>query len=128
MNKKLQTQNQAPNQTVAVAVSAVIRQSVRKVNLVVKTIKRLSPAEALTALSFMPERAAAAVKKTIVQAVANATNSLKLSEQQLRQMEIQVQEGPTMKRFRIGGRGRVKPVLKRTSRITVRLGAQGGQQ
>lgn len=125
MNKEQKTKNK---EQVAIAMSPIVRQSVRKVNLVVKTIKYLSPAEALTALSFMPERAAAAVKKTIVQAVANATNSLKLSEQQLRQMEIQVQEGPTMKRFRIGGRGRVKPVLKRTSRITVRLGAQGGQQ
>lgn len=125
MSKEQRAKNK---EQVAIAMSPIVRQSVRKVNLVVKTIKRLSPAEALTVLSFMPKKAAGAVAKTITQAMANATNNLKLPEQQLRQMEIQVQEGPTMKRFRIGGRGRVKPVLKRTSRITVRLGAQGGQQ
>lgn len=103
------------------AMSPLVRQSVRKVQLVARAVSRLRPQEALAALAFLPKQAAEPVKRTIAQAVANATNNLKLPERSLKRMEIQVQEGPTMKRFRIGGRGRVKPVLKRTSRVMIRL-------
>lgn len=106
---------------VVVARSPVLRESARKIRTNAKTIARMSPKEAVGVLAFFPNRPAEALRKTIKQAIANATNNLKLPEQALSSMNIQVEEGPTMKRFRIGGRGRVKPVLKRTSRIVVRL-------
>lgn len=118
--KKVQT-----NTTIITAMSPVIRSSSRKVQLVAKAVKRMSPKDAIAALSFMPKRAAEPLSKTITQAVANATNNLKIAEQKLRHMTIELREGPTMKRFRIGGRGRTKPVLKRTSQIVVKIAVEG---
>lgn len=104
-----------------IAKSPILRESARKIRLSARAIARMSPKEAVQSLGFLPNRPAEALRKTIKQALANATNNLKLPEQDLTTMNIQVEEGPTMKRFRIGGRGRMKPVLKRTSRIVVRL-------
>lgn len=109
------------DQEKVVATSPLVRTSVRKIQLVARAVKKMSPQDAIVALSMMSKRAAEPLRQTITQAVANATNNLKIGEKDLKSMDIEIQEGPTMKRFRIGGRGRVKPVLKRTSRITVKL-------
>lgn len=109
------------NTSVIIAKSPILRESARKIRLSARAIARLSPKDAIQSLGFLPNRPAEALRKTIKQALANAMNNLKLPEQQLIAMNIQIEEGPTMKRFRIGGRGRMKPVLKRTSRIVVRL-------
>lgn len=104
------------------AMSPVVRQSARKLRLVVEAVKGIeTPVEVLEALSLMPKRAAPVIAKTVKQAVGNATNNLRLAEQTLTMGAIEVGEGPTMKRHRFGGRGRVKPILKRTSRVTVIL-------
>ncbi len=66
-------------------------------------------------------RAAGELIKTIKQAAANAKNNLKLAEETLKIKTIEVNEGPTIKRVRFGSRGRIKPVLKRTSRIKVTI-------
>lgn len=119
--------NTKVNTTIITAMSPVIRSSSRKVQLVAKSVKRMTPKDAISALSFMPKRAAEPLRKTIVQAIANATNNLKIAEQKLQHMTIELREGPTMKRFRIGGRGRTKPVLKRTSQIVVKIAVEEGK-
>lgn len=105
-----------------VAHSPVIRQSARKVRLVADAVRRMRiPAEIIDRLEFVPNRAAQAVRQTLKQAVANATNNLNVPEQTLTLRGIEVNEGPTMKRVRFGSRGRIKPILKRTSRISITL-------
>ena len=113
---------------IVAATSPLIRASVRKLQLVARAVKKMAPREAIAALTMMPKAAAEPIRKTIVQAVANAANNFKINEKNLNAMNIEVQEGVTMKRFRIGGRGRVKPVLKRTSRVTVKLFTENGKQ
>ena len=108
-------------QPVVIAKSPMLRESARKIRTTVKTIAEMTPKEAIAALQFFPNRPAASLQKTIKQALANATNNLKLSETALSGMNIQVEEGSMMKRFRIGGRGQVKPIHKKTSRIIVKL-------
>lgn len=104
------------------AQSALIRQSTRKVKLVAEAVKNIQhPEEVVNQLKFTSKRAAEALLKTVKQAIANAVNNYKIPNNQLIMNKIQVDAGPTMKRFRIGGRGRIKPVLKRTCRITVIL-------
>lgn len=105
----------------------MLRESARKIRTTIKTIEEMAPKDAVAMLQFIPNRPAEALRKTIKQAIANATNNQKLSETALSAMNIQVEEGPMMKRFRIGGRGQVKPIHKKTSRIIVRLMAKEGK-
>ncbi|MBC7239996.1 MAG: 50S ribosomal protein L22, partial [Chloroflexi bacterium] len=77
--------------------------------------------EALALLRFTPKAAAKAVSKAIASAAANAEENLGLSSNELYIAEIRADEGPTLKRGRPGPRGRFKPILKRSTHITVVL-------
>lgn len=102
------------------AESPILRQSARKVRLAAAAVRGVTlPSEAISCLEMVVNRAAEELIKIIKQAVANAKNNLKLAEENLRIRTIEVNEGPTLKRVRFGSRGRIKPVLKRTSRIKV---------
>lgn len=110
------------------AESSVIRQSVRKMQLVTRAISGMSPAAAVEVLRFMDKKAAEPIKKTIQQVIANATNNLKIAESSFGRLLVELQEGPTMKRWRMGSRGRTKPILKRTGKIVVKLFAKKGEK
>lgn len=75
--------------------------------------------EALVILEFLPSPSARTVSKVVKSAAANAENNLEMAPADLRIVGIHVDEGRTMKRHRAGPRGRVKPLLKRSSHITV---------
>lgn len=98
-----------------------IRQSPRKVRLVVDAIRELTPKEALDQLAFMRKRAAMPVSKTIKQAIANAVKNMNIPEESLRFATIDVGEGPVFKRWNAVSRGRAHQILKRTSHIKVLL-------
>ena len=118
-NSKLKTQN---SKLISVtATSPLLHQSARKLRLVVRAIRGLDSGTALEQLPFIVKRASNPIEKTIRQARANAMHNLKIPEQNIRLMVIEVLEGPTMKRFRAGPRGMATPLKKRTSRIVVRL-------
>jgi large subunit ribosomal protein L22 len=95
--------------------------SPQKVRLVVDTVRNMDVGEALSTLEFTPKRAASYVAKVIKSAVANAEESFGLAREDLYIARIYTDEGPTLKRGRPGARGRFKPILKRTSHITVVL-------
>lgn len=98
-----------------------IRTSPRKVRLVVDAIRSLAPAEAVENLRFVNKRAAKQVAKVIGSAIANAKNNFHLDEAGLKFKEIQIGEGPTLKRWQAISRGRAHPIMKRTSHIKVVL-------
>jgi len=75
--------------------------------------------EALQLLKFTPTPAAQAVAKVIKSASANAENNYQLEPSELRVTEIMANEGHVFKRFRPQARGRINPILKRTTHITV---------
>lgn len=99
------------------------RQSPRKVRLVADLVRGKKASVALTTLSFTPKRAAETVKKAIESAVANAVNNDGLDAETLVVSDIQVQEGPTLKRWRARARGRAARIRKRTSHISVEVTA-----
>jgi large subunit ribosomal protein L22 len=101
-----------------------IRMSPRKVRLVVNAIRNLTPKEALEELAFIRKAAAVPVTKTIKQAMANAIKNQNIKEENLRFKSIQVDKGPTFKRWRAVSRGRAHQILKRTSHIKVLLQAE----
>ena len=91
----------------------------QKLRLVANMIKGKKVSEALTILSFLPTPRAKAVAKVVKSAAANAENNFQMSPAKLRISEIFVDQGHTLKRFRPKSRGRVSPILKRSSHITV---------
>ena len=93
--------------------------SPQKVRLVVNMIRGKRVDEALAILRFMPTPTAKAVAKVIKSAVANAENNFQMSPAELRITDIFADQGRTLKRFRPQSKGRISPILKRSSNITV---------
>jgi large subunit ribosomal protein L22 len=96
-------------------------QSPRKVRLVADRVRGLDAQEALGVLQLMSQRAATSVHKLIKSAVANAENNFGMAGEDLYIDHISVDEGPVRRWRRFGARGRFKPILKRSSHITVIL-------
>ena len=103
------------------AVEKWIPMSPLKVRRVVDLVRERPVDEALALLRFLPQAAARPVTKAIESAAANAEDVHGLSKSDLYISQISADVGPTLKRFRAGARGRVKPILKRSAHITVVL-------
>jgi large subunit ribosomal protein L22 len=103
------------------AVARHVRMSPQKVRLVIDQMRGKDAMEALSLLKFMPQRAAKPVYKVIASAVANAEENFGMSREDLYIAEIFADGGPTRRWRRFGARGRFKPILKRSSHITVVL-------
>jgi large subunit ribosomal protein L22 len=99
--------------------------SPRKVRLVVDAVRGLGVGHALDALRFMPQAAADPVAKLIKSAAANAEENFGAERENLYISQIFADEGPRHRLApyggRFGGRGRFKPIIKRSSHITVVL-------
>lgn len=104
------------------ATAKYVRISPRKVRLVIDAIRGKSASEAMAMLQFMPQQAAREVLKVVKSAVANAENNFNLSPDDLYIAAAAANEGPTLKRYRPRAHGRVSPILKRSSHITVVVG------
>ena len=103
------------------AIAKNIRMSPKKVRLVVDQIKNRKPQDAVKVLDFVNKKPAAAIKKAIMSAIANAKNNYSLDEGSLVFKQISVNKGLTFKRYRPVSRGRVHHILKRASHLTVIL-------
>jgi large subunit ribosomal protein L22 len=95
--------------------------SAQKTRLIVDLVRGLPAVEALDTLKFMPQVAARHVSKLLISAVANAEENFGVSRDDLYVYRITADEGPTRRWRRFGARGRFKPLLRRSSHITVVL-------
>ena len=102
------------------ATQKFVHMSPRKLRLVVPLVKNMQPTKALEILPHIGKRAAEPLAKVIKTAIANAKVK-KLSAADLVFKEIQINEGPRLKRWRPGAKGKVKPYIKRMSHIRVVL-------
>ncbi|OGC23239.1 50S ribosomal protein L22 [candidate division WOR-1 bacterium RIFOXYB2_FULL_42_35] len=100
-----------------------IRIGPRKLARVLDSIRGMSAQKAMEVLTFMPQKGADILLKVIKSAVANAKNNYKLPEAGLFIAEAFVTKAVTMKRWRARARGRVGPILKRNSHLTVWIAA-----
>ena len=101
------------------AVAKDVGISPQKVRLVVNMVRGKKVDEALTILSFVPKPEAKALSKVIKSATANAENNFQMSPVDLRIVDIFANQGHTLKRYRPKSRGRISPILKRSSHIAV---------
>ena len=95
--------------------------SAQKVRLVVDLVRGKNANDALEMLRFVPNRAAEPVRKLLASAVANAEENFGVSRDDLFVATIFANEAPTRKWRRFGARGRFKPLLRRSSHVTVIL-------
>lgn len=103
-----------------IAVQKFIRTSPRKLRVVVGMVKSLPPARVLEELPFSGKKSAEPLLKVIATALANAKQQ-GVDGSTLEIKEIQIGEGPRMKRWRPGARGRAKPYKRPMSHIRVVL-------
>ena len=94
------------------------RISPTKVRPVLDMIRGLPIDEALIALGTSKRRGAVMVRKALDAAVANADQA-EADVRALWVVDARADSGRTIKRFQPKDRGRVHPILKRTSHITV---------
>src|SRR6266700_1791011 len=110
------------------AIQRTVRQSARKMRLVVDQIRGRGVAEADAILRLSKKLAARQIRKVLKSAVANAEQAAQrqntpLDVDQLRVRYAVINEGPTLKRFTMAAMGRGTPIKKRTSHIEIRVGA-----
>jgi len=99
--------------------------SPRKVRLVVDAVRGKDAQEALDILFYMPQKASGPVYKLVQSAVANAEQNFGLEIDELYVSRIFVDEGPRHRKApyggRFAGRGRFRPIMRRSSHVTVVL-------
>ena len=98
----------------------------RKVRRVIDQVRGMYATEALEMLHFLPHAAAHPVAKLIHSAVSNAEENFGIPRDELFVSHIVADDGPGVLpgkgwRRRFGGRGRWRPIRKRSSHITVVL-------
>jgi large subunit ribosomal protein L22 len=100
--------------------------TVNKVRRVIDQVRGLDADEALEMLHFMPHSAAQPVAKLLRSAIANAEENFGIPRDELYVARIAADEGPGVMpgkgwRRRFGGRGRWRPIRKRSAHITLVL-------
>ncbi len=108
------------------AVAKYVRIAPRKARLVADEVRGKSYPEATSILRFTNKRAAKIIGDVIDSAAANAEHNMDIGPEELFVREIRVDEGPTIKRYRARAMGRATMIRKRTSHISVELGAPVG--
>jgi len=96
-----------------------VRLPTQKARLVADQVRGLPVAAAIDVLTFNRKKPAATIKKVLESAIANAEHNEGADVDELRVSAIQVDQGPSFKRWRPRARGRVNRILKPTSHITV---------
>jgi ribosomal protein L22 len=116
--KPKETELEAP---VVRAKASYVRVAPRKARLLADQVRGLPLEDARTLLRFSPRSAARDIVKLIDSAAANAENNHELIADELRIVDIRVDEGPTLRRYRPRALGRATRINKRTSHIQVAL-------
>jgi large subunit ribosomal protein L22 len=103
-----------------------VRQSARKMRLVIDLIRGRAVPEAYGVLKFSKKLAAKQIHKVLKSAVANAEQrALRQNEpldvDRLRVKYAVVNEGSTLKRFTPAAMGRSTPIHKRTSHVEIHV-------
>jgi large subunit ribosomal protein L22 len=113
------------------AIQRWVRQSPRKMRLVVDQIRGTDVNAAYAMLKYSKKRAAKQIEKVLRSAVANAEQDA-LRENRAFDLDrlmvsyAVVNEGPTLKRFMPAAHGRATPIRKRMSTVEIRVADKRG--
>ena len=104
------------------AIQRWVRQSPRKMRLVIDLIRGRSVNEAQAILQFSKKKAAETVDKTLRSAIANARSKADVSGDYVDELyvkEAYVNQGPALKRWRAAAMGRAAPIRRPTSHLVI---------
>ena len=97
-----------------------------KVRPLVDMVRGKKVEDALNMLRFTPTPKAKLVAKVVKSAAASAENNFQMDPADLKIVTIFADEARSMRRHRPRSRGRVSPIRKRSSHITVIVAEQEG--
>lgn len=104
------------------------RASAQKIRLVARSLKKnFSAVQSLIYLNSIPQKGGLLLAKTIKQGIGNATANFNQKAEDLKIKQINIDEGPFLKRFTPVSRGMGHSILKRMSHITVILEGPDGK-
>jgi len=103
------------------AITKYVGISPQKTRWVVDQVRGMQAEQALAMLRYMRQSAAEPVAKTIASALANAEENLGLAREDMFVAQIMADGAPLRRWRRFGARGRFKPIIRRSSHITVVL-------
>ena len=103
------------------AVSKFVSLSPRKAADLVRALRGLRVPQALLIAENLERKAAFQIGKTLKSAIANAENNAGLSAEDLFVKDVEVNQGPTHRRWWFGPRGMPRPIRRKTSHIKVVL-------
>jgi len=98
--------------------------SPKKLRFLLPELKKISPVSSLEYLEYLPKKGAKILKKAVKNAIDAAKSSLKINENELKFKTLAVDEGRKLKRYRPGGRGTVKPIVRRFAHLKIVLVAK----
>lgn len=93
----------------------------KKLRFYLDEVKKKEPAIALDHLYYGKQKATRILYQALKSAISNAKQTLKVSENMLKFKLFTVEEGQKLKRYKAGGRGTPKPIVKRKSHIKIIL-------
>ena len=100
--------------------------SPKRMRPIVDMVRGKTVAEALNMLKFTPTPKAKYIAKLVRSAAANAENNFQMDPADLKIIRIFVDDARSLRRFRPRSRGRVSPIRKHSSHITVVVSEQEG--
>lgn len=106
----------------AQACSRYVRQSPRKIRIVMNEVRGKKVGDALNYLHFSPKKGSDVIEKTLRSAVSNLlqkADDANIDPDSLIVSKAFVNGGPHMKRFRPASMGRISRLNKPTSHVTV---------
>jgi large subunit ribosomal protein L22 len=111
------------------AIQRLVRQSPRKMRLVIDLIRGKDVAEAYAILQFNKKLAAKQIAKTLKSAVANAEQKALRDNAQFDPDALYVKTafingGQPLKRFTAAAQGRATPIRKRTSHVEIHVASK----
>jgi len=106
----------------AKAITRHIRQSPRKIRILLDDLRGVKVDKAMNYLHFSKAKAAYQIEKTLSSAVANLMNkseSENLSVDDIYVKECYADGAPHLKRFRAASMGRISKINKKSSHLTI---------
>ncbi|MFL3052440.1 MAG: 50S ribosomal protein L22 [Candidatus Neomarinimicrobiota bacterium] len=106
----------------AKAITRHIRQSPRKIRILLDDLRGVKVDKAMNYLHFSKAKAAYQIEKTLSSAVANLMNkseSENLSVDSIYVKECYADGAPHLKRFRAASMGRISKINKKSSHLTI---------
>lgn len=98
-----------------------IRISPKKLRVVAEVVRGMDALEALKFLKFAPKKGADMLHKVVASAVSNAVHNDNQKGEDLVIETLVITKGIVYKRGRPVSRGRMHPILKRTSNVRLEL-------